>query len=104
MPVSPLLLHLPSVCKAACSSSSQACCMQVGAIIVSPTRELARQTYGVAQPFVQSVPGLQAMLLVGGTCAACPFCTQAPPHSHVPAPLYADRRTPSRTSLRHTAS
>ena len=43
-------------------------CAQVGAIIVSPTRELARQTFGVARPFVQSVPGLQAMLLVGGTC------------------------------------
>ena len=61
--------------------------MQVGAIIVSPTRELARQTYGVAQPFVQSVPGLQAMLLVGGTCVACPLRTQAPLHSHVTAPL-----------------
>lgn len=61
--------------------------MQVGAIIVSPTRELARQTYGVMQPFVQSVPGLQAMLLVGGTCVACPFRTQASLHSHITAPL-----------------
>lgn len=41
--------------------------MQVGAIIISPTRELAKQIYGVAEPFIASVPGLTAMLLVGGT-------------------------------------
>ena len=40
---------------------------QVGAIIVSPTRELARQIHGVALPFVGTVPGLRALLLVGGT-------------------------------------
>lgn len=45
-----------------------ACCgAQVGAIIVSPTRELARQIHVVAEPFIASVPGLTSMLLVGGT-------------------------------------
>ncbi|EFJ40203.1 hypothetical protein VOLCADRAFT_108284 [Volvox carteri f. nagariensis] len=40
---------------------------QVGAIIISPTRELAKQIYGVAGPLIASVPGLTSMLLVGGT-------------------------------------
>lgn len=40
---------------------------QVGAIIVSPTRELAKQIFGVAAAFVASVPGMTSMLLVGGT-------------------------------------
>ena len=40
---------------------------QVGAIIISPTRELAKQIQGVAEPFIQSVPGLSMQLLVGGT-------------------------------------
>jgi ATP-dependent RNA helicase DDX55/SPB4 len=41
---------------------------QVGAVIVSPTRELAKQIHAVAAPFVASVPGLSSLLLVGGTC------------------------------------
>lgn len=41
--------------------------LQVGAIIVSPTRELAKQIHVVAAPFVASVPRLSALLLVGGT-------------------------------------
>ncbi|PNH03260.1 DEAD-box ATP-dependent RNA helicase 18 [Tetrabaena socialis] len=47
---------------------------QVGAIIISPTRELAKQIHGVAEPFVASVPHLTAMLLVGGTngVGCCP--------------------------------
>jgi ATP-dependent RNA helicase DDX55/SPB4 len=40
---------------------------QVGAIVVSPTRELARQILTVAQPFISSVPGITSQLLVGGT-------------------------------------
>ncbi|GAX83788.1 hypothetical protein CEUSTIGMA_g11213.t1 [Chlamydomonas eustigma] len=40
---------------------------QVGAVIISPTRELARQIFTVAQPFFQSVQGLTAQILVGGT-------------------------------------
>ena len=40
---------------------------QVGAIIVSPTRELAGQIHSVAQPFLTSVPGVTSQLLVGGT-------------------------------------
>ncbi|GLC71280.1 hypothetical protein PLESTF_001098500 [Pleodorina starrii] len=40
---------------------------QVGAIIISPTRELAKQIFGVAEPFIASVPHLTSMLLVGGT-------------------------------------
>lgn len=42
-------------------------CTQVGAIIVSPTRELSKQIFHVAQPFIDSVPGLTRALLVGGT-------------------------------------
>lgn len=42
-------------------------CFQVGAIIVSPTRELAKQIHAVAAPFVDSCPGLKSLLLVGGT-------------------------------------
>lgn len=41
--------------------------LQVGAIVVSPTRELAKQIYTVAEPFFASVPGLRSQLLVGGT-------------------------------------
>lgn len=40
---------------------------QVAGVIVSPTRELAKQIYTVAQPFINSVPGLTSALLVGGT-------------------------------------
>jgi ATP-dependent RNA helicase DDX55/SPB4 len=36
-------------------------------VVVSPTRELAKQIHTVAQPFIDSVPGLSSMLLVGGT-------------------------------------
>ncbi|GBG92442.1 hypothetical protein CBR_g55379 [Chara braunii] len=43
---------------------------QVGAVVVSPTRELAFQIYTVACPFVASVAGLRAQLLVGGTDVA----------------------------------
>ena len=42
-------------------------CLQVGAVIVSPTRELARQIFTVAAPFAASLPWLRAALLVGGT-------------------------------------
>jgi ATP-dependent RNA helicase DDX55/SPB4 len=42
-------------------------CAQVGAVIVSPTRELANQIHKVLQPFADSVPGLTTMLLVGGS-------------------------------------
>ena len=41
--------------------------LQVGAIIISPTRELAKQIYDVAEPFFSTVPGLTSMLLTGGT-------------------------------------
>lgn len=40
---------------------------QVGAIIVSPTRELAGQIHSVAKPFLASIPGVTSQLLVGGT-------------------------------------
>jgi ATP-dependent RNA helicase DDX55/SPB4 len=40
---------------------------QVGAIIISPTRELAQQIHAVALPYVETVRGLKAVLLVGGT-------------------------------------
>ncbi|WIA41645.1 hypothetical protein OEZ86_009001 [Tetradesmus obliquus] len=40
---------------------------QLGAVIVSPTRELAKQIHAVAAPFVASVPWLSSLLLVGGT-------------------------------------
>lgn len=41
--------------------------VQVGAVIVSPTRELARQIFEVAQPYIDTVPWLRSLLLVGGT-------------------------------------
>ena len=41
--------------------------MQVGALIVSPTRELARQILDVAVPFLAQLPGPGALLLVGGS-------------------------------------
>ena len=53
---------------------------QVGAMIVSPTRELAKQIHNVALPFVETVPGARAMLLVGGSCA---------PTRHLPARMHA---------------
>jgi len=40
---------------------------QVGAVIVSPTRELARQIHTVMLPFVASLKGASCLLLVGGT-------------------------------------
>lgn len=40
---------------------------QVGAVIISPTRELASQIYHVAEPFLKTLPNVLAMLLVGGT-------------------------------------
>lgn len=40
---------------------------QVGAVVVSPTRELARQIHSVMAPFVESLPGASCLLLVGGT-------------------------------------
>lgn len=41
--------------------------MQIGALVVSPTRELARQIHNVLEPFAASMPGLTTMLLVGGS-------------------------------------
>ncbi len=41
---------------------------QVGAVVVSPTRELAKQIHVVAQPFLDTLPGIAGLLLVGGTC------------------------------------
>jgi len=40
---------------------------QVGAIIVSPTRELAKQIFDVAAPYLQEVCAAPPMLLVGGS-------------------------------------
>ena len=40
----------------------------VGAVVVSPTRELARQIFDVAAPFMATLPDMAPpMLLVGGT-------------------------------------
>ena len=49
---------------------------QVGAVVVSPTRELARQIHSVLEPFAASVPNLTTMLLMGGSCV----------HHHLPPP------------------
>eukprot|EP00803_Ostreobium_quekettii_P000918 evm.model.scf_621EXC.6 EVM.evm.TU.scf_621EXC.6 scf_621EXC:66270-74354(-) len=43
---------------------------QVGAIVISPTRELAQQIFEVMVPFVDSIPDLKAALLIGGTDTA----------------------------------
>ena len=45
-------------------------CLQVAAVVVTPTRELASQIYKVAQPLFASVQGLSSALLVGGRCTA----------------------------------
>lgn len=39
---------------------------QVGAVILSPTRELAAQIHSVAKPFLATLPWIQCALLVGG--------------------------------------
>ena len=39
----------------------------VVALILSPTRELARQVQEVAVPFVRKVAGMQTLLLIGGS-------------------------------------
>lgn len=41
--------------------------LQVGAIVVSPTRELSKQINDVAYPFLEEVCGIVPKLLVGGT-------------------------------------
>ncbi|KAK3274789.1 hypothetical protein CYMTET_17047 [Cymbomonas tetramitiformis] len=41
--------------------------LQVGAIIISPTRELSKQINDVAYPFLEEVCGIVPKLLVGGT-------------------------------------
>jgi superfamily II DNA/RNA helicase len=56
--------------------SSPTCCstdqpvLQVIALIVSPTRELAVQTHRVAQPFLRAIPGCTLTSLIGGTSVA----------------------------------
>ena len=40
--------------------------MQVGGLIISPTRELAKQIFDVAAPFVATISWAKALLLVGG--------------------------------------
>lgn len=39
----------------------------IAALILSPTRELARQVQEVAVPFVRKVAGMQTILLIGGS-------------------------------------
>ncbi|ESQ48949.1 hypothetical protein EUTSA_v10020409mg [Eutrema salsugineum] len=39
---------------------------QVMGVIISPTRELARQIYNVAQPFVSTLSNVNSVLLIGG--------------------------------------
>ena len=41
-------------------------------MIVSPTRELAKQIHAVAAPFLATLPGVSSLLLVGGTYAETP--------------------------------
>ena len=66
--------HPPGDCgpEAGCRHTPQehecaATALQVGAVVVSPTRELARQIHDVMQPYIATLPGLRALLLVGGT-------------------------------------
>jgi ATP-dependent RNA helicase DDX55/SPB4 len=59
---------------------------QVGAVIVSPTRELAKQIHAVAAPFLATLPGVSSLLLVGGTYVALTRRLQQLkiPHSAMP--------------------
>lgn len=43
---------------------------EIGAIIISPTRELAVQISEILQKFLNNIPGLKQVLLVGGTTIA----------------------------------
>ncbi|MCL7037068.1 hypothetical protein MKW94_015203 [Papaver nudicaule] len=40
--------------------------LQILGIILSPTRELATQTYNVAKPFLETLPNVRPVLLLGG--------------------------------------
>lgn len=40
---------------------------EVGALIISPTRDLAQQIFDVVQEFTANFPDLKASLLIGGT-------------------------------------
>ena len=59
---------------------------QVGAVIVSPTRELAKQIHAVAAPFLATLPSVSSLLLVGGTyvCSRC-WHLHDVLHTHRPA-------------------
>ena len=39
---------------------------EVGGIVISPTRELAMQTYAIAQQFKKHLPKIQVVLITGG--------------------------------------
>ena len=56
---------------------------QVGAVIVSPTRELSRQIHGVAAPFAAAVPWMTTALLVGGTDPAADVAALREGGAHV---------------------
>jgi len=40
--------------------------MEIGAIVISPTRELATQISEVLEKFLENIPSLKQVLLVGG--------------------------------------
>lgn len=44
--------------------------IEIGAIIISPTRELAIQINEILQKFLDNIPDLKQVLLVGGTTIA----------------------------------
>ncbi len=83
------------------AQQSRSIAAQVGAIIVSPTRELARQIHNVALPFVETLPGARAMLLVGGSCAPHPPFARQIARSPEPPPCASIRRRLTIASSQH---
>lgn len=79
----PLFLKNKDVAVQACTGSGKTLCFllpileilikekrgkyHVGAIVISPTRELAGQIFAVLEKFMPSIPELSSILLVGGT-------------------------------------
>lgn len=41
--------------------------VEIGGIVISPTRELAMQTSNVLENFLKNIPSLKQVLLIGGT-------------------------------------
>lgn len=64
--------------------------LEVGALIVSPTRELAQQIYEVVQSFVKEIPELTVSLVIGGK-------TNVNNENHIGKLMYLSQNSSSKT-------